>query len=186
MKGIITPIIAIVLFVALSIMISYYWIIFNKKKYNYKYVNKKILILIYSILGISIIPIVLSLLSNLFKWNNSIFIIMSVFSFAILLSVCIVLFFFLQYIIIGINEENIEFMGEKIPMHKIFNLKTSSSKNKYYIEYYEGRRGKKKYSFKLNSLAFNFIKEHENFIKDKFLKDELIQNQKQEEINVEK
>ncbi len=163
-NNLVISIIEFCLYLAISGIFFGYLIVYKKRNYNIKYANKKIISLIIVLLNLSLVPITISIILTSNKTTS---LIMLILGFVILISVCSIIFFGLQYIIIGFSEKNIEFLGERIPFNKIERLTINETKNKYYIEYIEGRRGHKKYSFKMNTKAFDFIKSNQDTIKNR-------------------
>ncbi len=175
MKSSVIFIIELVLFFALNVILLSFVFTFyqktKKNKYIKKYLNKILLISIFSILEASSIPLLIGMLGVFIWWTDVIWanVVFTILVLLLLFIVAGLLFFMLQYIAIGITDTHIEFLGEKIELNKIYQLNVNEKKLRYYIHYYEGRRGQKKYSFKMNSMAYSFIIENENLLKEKML-----------------
>ncbi len=152
------------------VFISYLAIFFKKKNITIKYYNKNFIIIIFSLLLSTIVPLSLGTVGVTIGWPKAAVIVLFLTGFSLLLAVCGIIFFLLQYIAIGFTSTDIEFLGEKIPLEKVYKTQLVKEKNKFYIHYYESKRGQKKYGFKLTSPAFDFIKENEHLIEEKMLK----------------
>lgn len=147
------------LFIGISLSIICYLIIFIKRKFKKCFINKKILIILFSILGINFTIIIFGFLLNFIINLSSIIplIIIIIFSFILNIGVGIYIFLFLQIIAIKIDEKEIIFLGEKILIHKISSVECNNKTNQLVIYYTEGTRYKKKCRFSLLSKAGKFI-----------------------------
>ncbi|KAI92518.1 hypothetical protein [Spiroplasma melliferum] len=147
------------LFVAVSLSIIGYLISFTKREFKARFINKKILIILFTVLGINL-PIVI--LGFLFQFvinlsSTAPLIIMIVLAFGLTVGVGIYIFLFLQLIAVGIDEKEIAFLGERILIRKITRVERNDKTNQLVIYHTEGSRSKKKCRFSLASQAGQFM-----------------------------
>ncbi|WP_342255744.1 hypothetical protein [Spiroplasma endosymbiont of Poecilobothrus nobilitatus] len=147
------------LFVAVSLSIISYLISFTKREFKARFINKKILIILFTVLGINL-PVVI--LGFLFQFvivlsTTAPLIIMIVLSFGLTVGVGVYIFLFLQLIAVGIDEKEIAFLGERILIRKITRVQRNDKTNQLVIYHTEGTRSKKKCRFSLASQAGQFI-----------------------------
>ncbi|KAF0851531.1 hypothetical protein [Spiroplasma poulsonii] len=147
------------LFVAVSLSIIGYLISFTKQEFKERFVNKKILIILFTVLGINLpVVIVGFLLEFVIKpATNAPVIAVIVIAFVLTVAVGVYIFLFLQTIAIGIDEKEIAFLGERILIRKINRVERNDKTNQLIIHYTEGSRSKKKTRFSLASQAGQFM-----------------------------
>ncbi|WP_425378802.1 hypothetical protein [Spiroplasma endosymbiont of Polydrusus pterygomalis] len=147
------------LFAAVGLSIIGYLISFTKREFKIRFINKKILIILFFILGANLpVDIIAFVLQFGIKVSSDVpLIIMIVLAFALTVGVGIYIFLFLQLIAIGIDEKEITFLGERILIRKITRVEHNYKTNQLLIYYTEGRRSKKKTRFSLASQAGQFM-----------------------------
>ncbi|AGM26250.1 transmembrane protein [Spiroplasma syrphidicola EA-1] len=147
------------LLVAVGASILGYLISFKKHEFKEVFINKKVLISVFSILG-SNIPVVATGFVLQFVVENIpsyAVIILIVLGFALTVGVGIYIFLFLHTMAIGIDDKEITFLGERILIRKISNVRQNTKLNQITINYIEGTRSKKKCRYSLASQAGQFI-----------------------------
>lgn len=147
------------LFVAVSLSIVGYLVSFNKRDFNQKFINKKVLIFMASVLALNIPILVINYVFGfaIDSTNQATMIVLIVIAFAITIIVGIYIFFFLQTIAIGIDDKEIAFLGERILIRKITKVEQNNRLKQIIIYYTEGSRSKKKCKFLLASQSGQFV-----------------------------
>ncbi|WP_368487062.1 hypothetical protein [Spiroplasma sp. DGKH1] len=147
------------LFVAVSLSIAGYLVSFNKREFTQKFINKKVLIFMASVLALNIPILVINYVFGfaIDSTNQATMIVLIVIAFAITIIVGIYIFFFLQTIAIGIDDKEIAFLGERILIRKITKVEQNNRLKQIIIYYTEGSRSKKKCKFSLASQSGQFV-----------------------------
>lgn len=168
-RTLISMIVIFILYIGIfsSYVIYLYLFLKNKSKYKKIFINKKMIIILFIIFGINFIPALLTFLIYFILEIVIFFWVMVSLEFLLTLIAASIMYFMCQYICFAISENRILFLGEYIRLNKIYKTEINLNKSLYIIHYLEGRRAKKRYNFKLNSLVYNFIKENENLINEK-------------------
>ncbi|MFJ1522300.1 hypothetical protein [Spiroplasma sp. ald] len=159
------------LFVAVSLSIIGYLISFTKREFKARFINKKILIILFTVLGINL-PVVI--LGFLFQFvidfsTTAPLIIMIVLVFGLTVGVGVYIFLFLQLIAVGIDEKEIAFLGERILIRKITRVERNDKINQLVIYHTEGTRSKKKCRFSLASQAGQFMINNVNLLNQEIM-----------------
>lgn len=154
------------LFVTISLSIIGYLISFTKKEFKKHFINKKILIILFTMLGINLPFIIVgfTLQFNIILFSQAALITIIIIAFGLTISVGIYVFLFLQTIAIGINDKEIVFLGERILIRKITKIERNDKTNRLIIYYIEGNRSKKKCNFLLSSKNGQFIINNVNLL----------------------
>ncbi|MFW4371137.1 MAG: hypothetical protein EHV01_004295 [Spiroplasma sp. hy2] len=154
------------LFVAVSLSIIGYLISFTKREFKARFINKKILIILFTVLGINL-PVVI--LGFLFQFVIDFSTIMIVLVFGLTVGVGVYIFLFLQLIAVGIDEKEIAFLGERILIRKITRVERNDKTNQLVIYHTEGTRSKKKCCFSLASQAGQFMINNVNLLNQEIM-----------------
>lgn len=159
------------LFVAVILSIIGYLISFTKREFKERFVNKKILIILFTVLGINLPVIIVGfLLEFVIKPStNASIIAVIVISFLLTVGVGVYIFLFLQTIAIGIDEKEIALLGERILIRKINRVERNDKTNQLIIHYTEGSRSKKKTRFSLASQAGQFMVNNVNLLNQEIM-----------------
>ncbi|WP_338954865.1 hypothetical protein [Spiroplasma endosymbiont of Polydrusus cervinus] len=147
------------LFAAVGLSIIGYLISFTKREFKVRFINKKILIILFPILGANLPVVIIGFFLQFgIKVSSDVpLIIVIVLAFALTVGVGIYIFLFLQLIAIGIDKKEITFLGERILIRKITRVERNDKTNQLVIYYTEGSRSKKKTRFSLASQAGQFM-----------------------------
>lgn len=148
------------LFIIISIALVWYLICFYKQTFYKKFINKKSILFINIILGLTIIIIFFNYMFGFIFYilSTIIITILTIISFILIVCVGIYLFLFLHTIVIGINENEIMFLGEKILINKIICIQKNEKLNQLIIFYWDSIYSfKKKYKYSLFSKPGEFI-----------------------------
>lgn len=159
------------LFVAVSLSIIGYLISFTKREFKARFINKKILIILFTVLVINL-PVVI--IGFLFQFvivlsTTAPLIIMIVLAFGLTVVLGVYIFLFLQLIVVGIDEKEIAFLGERILIRKITRVERNDKINQLVIYHTEGTRSKKKCRFSLASQAGQFMINNVNLLNQEIM-----------------
>ncbi|WP_353486760.1 hypothetical protein, partial [Spiroplasma phoeniceum] len=171
-KGtIIAILMAAFLFVAVSLSIIGYLISFTKREFKARFINKKILIILFTVLGINLPVVILGfLLQFVIDFSTTVpLIIMIVLAFGLTVGVGVYIFLFLQLIAVGIDEKEIAFLGERILIRKITRVERNDKTNQLVIYHTQGTRSKKKCRFSLASQAGQFMINNVNLLNQEIM-----------------
>ncbi|WP_374696492.1 hypothetical protein [Spiroplasma endosymbiont of Polydrusus formosus] len=159
------------LFAAVGLSIIGYLISFTKREFKVRFINKKILIILFSILGGNLPVVIIGFVLQFWIKVSSdvLLIIMIVLAFVLTVGVGIYIFLFLQLIAIGIDEKEITFLGERILIRKITRVERNDKTNQLVIYYTEGSRSKKKTRFSLANQAGQFMINNVNLLNQEIM-----------------
>ncbi|RUO86560.1 MFS transporter [Spiroplasma endosymbiont of Megaselia nigra] len=158
------------LFVAVSLSIIGYLISFTKRKFKARFINKKILIILFTVLGINLPVFILGFLFQfVIDFSTTAPLIIIVLAFGLTVGVGVYIFLFLQLIAVGIDEKEIAFLGERILIRKITRVERNDKTNQLVIYHTEGTRSKKKCRFSLASQAGQFMINNVNLLNQEIM-----------------
>lgn len=175
-KPFIVTVFLVVMCIALWTMTVYYLIGFKKGKkedrYKAYYFNKKLLSISFVLLSINAICSIAGILMVLFKDKEIGITLLWTFagvSFASFLAEAIFSWITYKYIFIGLEEEKIQFWGEKVLCRKIIEIVKQEEENKLLIFFKYGERNLRKEKVALNTHAATFLIENLHVINFKVL-----------------